>query len=297
MDLNLQKQISEAKGPLSGEKILKVSPVTGGCIHNAWKIKLSTGQKLFAKTSSIERFPMLEFEANGLEVLNSYFDQDHLIIPKPIAIQKLEFSAILILPWIDLVQGDEKKLGQGLAILHQESSKQHPRSFGWGTDGFIGSNPQIGGWEKNWGECFVKLRLAPQLEMAKQWNLSLDQKRFKTKLIKYFEQHNPLPSIVHGDLWKGNTAIHKNGKGIIFDPATWWGDREVDIAMSKLFGGFSQKFYEYYEKTWELPKGHNERIEIYNLYHILNHANLFGGEYKSRAIASIKKINNLINQY
>ncbi len=297
MDLNLQEQIVGKNGPLAGETILKVTPISGGCIHCAWKIQLSTGQKFFAKTSAPEHLPMLEFEANGLAILNKQINQEYLIIPKPIAVQKLKSTAILLLPWIELSQGNEKNLGQGLALLHKQSSKHHPNSFGWEEDGFIGTNIQIGGWEKSWGKCFVELRLTPQIEMAKTWNLNFDQDKFKTSLIKLLEEHNPIPSIVHGDLWNGNTAIHRNSKGIIFDPATWWADREVDIAMSKLFGGFSRNFYEYYEKTWKLPKGHNERIEIYNLYHLLNHANLFGGSYKKRAITSINKINTLLEKY
>ncbi len=297
MDLNLQEQITGSNGPMSGEKIIEVNSVSGGCIHRAWKIKLATGQQLFAKTTSIKHFPMLEYEASGLAALNKQIDQDYLIIPKPIAIQRLEANSILILPWIEFVQGSENKLGQGLAMLHQQSAQHHQKNFGWGVDGFIGVNPQIGGWNKSWGKCFVELRLTPQIEMAKQWTLDFDQLKFKTKLIKCLEKHNPIPSIVHGDLWSGNAAIYKNGKGILFDPAIWWADREVDIAMTKLFGGFSETFYKYYEKTWELPKGHQDRVEIYNLYHLLNHANIFGGFYKQRAITSIKKINTLLEKY
>ena len=133
--------------------------------------------------------------------------------------------------------------------------------------------------------------------MAKQWNLSFDHAKLGANLIKYLDKHNPIPCLVHGDLWNGNAAMHKNGKGILFDPATWWADREVDIAMTKLFGGFSQNFYESYERTWKLPKGYQERFEIYNLYHLLNHANLFGGGYKKRAITSIEKINSLLEIY
>lgn len=297
MDLNLQEQITGVNGPLSGEKIVEVNSINGGCIHLAWKIKLATGLEFFAKTSSREHFLMLEYEASGLTALNKQIDQDYLIIPKPIALQQLETSAILILPWIQFGQGNERKLGQGLAMLHQQSSIHHQENFGWGADGFIGLNPQIMGWNKSWGKCFVELRLTPQIEMAKQWNLSFDQEKFRTNLIKYLEKHNPIPSLVHGDLWNGNAAMHKNGKGILFDPATWWADREVDIAMTKLFGGFSQNFYESYESTWKLPEGHQERVAIYNLYHILNHANLFGGGYKNRAIKSIKEINSLLEKY
>ncbi len=297
MDWSLQEQITGDNGPLSGKKIIEVNPISGGCIHHAWKITLATGEKFFAKTSSSEHYPILESEAIGLAALNDQINRNYLIIPKPLSLQKLEDTSILILPWIQLLDGNETKLGQGLAMLHKNSSENGQKNFGWGSNAHIGLNPQIGGWRKSWGKCFVELRLRPQIDMAKKWNLYFDREKFEARLIKYFEEHNPEPSLVHGDLWTGNKAIDKNGKGILFDPATWWADREVDIAMSKLFGGFSKQFYEWYEKTWRLPDGHEERVEIYNLYHLLNHANLFGGGYKSRTIESINKINNLLKSY
>ena len=122
------------------------------------------------------------------------------------------------MPWLNLQSGNERKLGKGLALLHLESSKWKQENFGWGKDGFIGFNPQIAGWEKSWGTCFFKLRLSPQIQMATRWGLRFPIKKFSSRLIKYLDIHNPQPSLVHGDLWKGNAAVNEKGVGVIFDP-------------------------------------------------------------------------------
>ena len=114
------------------------------------------------------------------------------------------------------------------------------------------------------------------------------------RLINFLEMHNPKPSLVHGDLWRGNAAIDRRGNGVIFDPAVWWADREVDISMTTLFGGFSEDFYKGYEEIWKLPSSYKERIEIYNLYHLLNHANMFGGTYEQQSLNTLKKISYFV---
>ncbi len=295
MDKVLIEEILSSNGPLSGEQIKEVLPVNGGCIHQAWQITLKTGQKLFSKTANLEDFAMLDCEAKGLSILNKYINPDFLIIPKPIIIKRFSTSGVLLMPWFDMNIGNEQNLGKGLALMHKESSLKSRKMFGWDKDGFIGTKKQIGGWRRNWGDCFVNLRLIPQLQMAKAWGLDFNNTHFESQLISYLNLHEPLPSLVHGDLWKGNTGIHQNGEGIIFDPAIWWADREVDIAMTKLFGGFSSKFYEAYEQIWKLPSSYEERINIYNLYHLLNHANIFGGSYKAQSLAQLKKLASFLN--
>ena len=108
------------------------------------------------------------------------------------------------------------------------------------------------------------------------------------------DQHNPNPALVHGDLWSGNASIQSNGKAVIFDPAVWWADREVDLAMTRLFGGFSNEFYVGYESIFPIEESAKKRIDIYNLYHLLNHANIFGGSYKNQCLSSLKKLSNII---
>ncbi len=297
MDFIVLEEILSATGPLAGEKVTEINSISGGCIHNAWQLKLATGQKLFAKTSSIENFPMLDFESKGLTELNKIINQDYLIVPKPLFTKKLSMAAVLIMPWLELSEGNETNLGRGLALLHQSSVNETQGHFGWREDGFIGYSQQIGGWKTSWGECFMKLRLMPQFKMAKAWGLDFSLQKFSTRLIKYLDIHNPIPSLVHGDLWRGNASVHKKGKGVIYDPAIWRADREVDIAMTKLFGGFSQDFYSAYEEIWELPKSYKERIDIYNLYHLLNHANLFGGNYRHQSLSLLKKIDFFLEKF
>ena len=297
MESIVLEEILSSKGTLTGEQVVKVIPITGGCTHSAWKLELKTGKQLFAKTCKKDDFAMLEFEANCLKALNKLIDKDFLTVPQPIITQKLVSSAILIMPWLTLQEGNEKKLGKGLALLHLESSKGYQESFGWGKDGFIGYSPQIAGWEESWGACFVKLRLHPQIKMASKWGLKFPFNKFSSKLVKYLDIHHPKPSLVHGDLWKGNAAVNEKGKGVLFDPAACWADREVDIGMTRLFGGFSKDFYNGYNEVWHLPKDYIDRIDIYNLYHVLNHANLFGGSYKNQSLSLLNKINIFLKKY
>ncbi len=295
MDATILEELKSCPGPLYREKIKKINPVTGGCIHQAWELILETGQKFFAKTCHRDKFAMLSFEADGLHILNKNINHDFLIVPEPLIVQQLSNSAILLMSWMDLNVGSEKKLGKGLALLHKESIKYNQNSFGWGKDGFIGSSPQIGGWGQNWGEFFVNKRLIPQLEMSQAWGMPSLTTELKTKMSTFLNKHKPSPSLVHGDLWKGNTSTSQSNKGVLYDPAIWWADREVDIAMTKLFGGFSKDFYIEYERIWKLPSDNLQRINIYNLYHLLNHANIFGGEYKTQCFSTMNSIIDFLN--
>ncbi|WP_269621903.1 fructosamine kinase family protein [Prochlorococcus marinus] len=288
------EEIFRTESPLKGERVTNVIPVNGGCIHDAWCLDLETGRQLFAKTTSVKNSSMLQFEAKGLDVLSQAVNTSYIKVPKPLSIQEIKNTSILILPWFNLLEGDEKKLGHGLALLHKETSKNNTEGFGWGEDGFIGNNPQIGGWESTWGECFVNLRLIPQMKIATKWGLNFDNKKVLSKITNFLNEHEPLPSLVHGDLWKGNAATNKTGEGVLFDPAVWWADREVDIAMTKLFGGFSKQFYSSYEEVFPLSSSFHQRIEIYNLYHLLNHANLFGGYYKHECLSILKRLDNIL---
>ena len=291
----MQKIVSEAltspNGPLAGEKIKQIASVSGGCIHKAWHIELQNGQHLFAKTASTEAFPMLKYEAECLNALKEFANETFLVVPKPFVIRKLHNMSTLLTPWLSLGYGNQEVLGKGLALLHKNSSEQSPRKFGWPTDGFIGTQIQTKGWVANWGECFVNLRLQTQLNIASKWGLnSSDYRELLKELILFLNTHKPQPSLVHGDLWIGNSSIDSNSKGAVFDPASWWADREVDIAMTKLFGGFSEDFYKGYEKIWPLSNTANERKDIYNLYHLLNHANMFGGSYINQCTLLLKTL-------
>tara|TARA_Y100001968_G_C19253953_1_gene665820 strand:+ start:63 stop:962 length:900 start_codon:yes stop_codon:yes gene_type:complete len=294
----LKEELIGLNGPLSGKTILNYQSVSGGCIHDSWKLLLEDGEELFIKANTPEAFPLLKFEAECLCSLRNFADKEFLVVPQPLAIQKLESFSILLMPWLNLSGTDQSLLGKGLAILHKNSAQYSEGKFGWGSDGFIGSNSQPAGWRSNWGECFVELRLFPQLVLAKSWGLEITSfVKNKAALVQFLNNHNPLPCLVHGDLWSGNAFVQFDGKGVLIDPATWWADREVDIAMSKMFGGYSIGFYKSYEEIWPLEKNIEQRIDVYNFYHLLNHANLFGGTYKEKSISSMQKIEALLEKY
>ena len=177
---------------------------------------------------------------------------------------------------------------------HLISNNHNPNKFGYAVEGFIGLSKQISGWEKNWADCFINLRINPQLKEFKKKNFNSNEvKKLILKIKMILNDHSPLISLVHGDLWSGNFGINSFNKGVIFDPASWWADCEVDIAMSLLFGGFKQDFYNEYYKVLPKKEGFEQRITIYNLYHILNHANMFGGSYVLQANQYIKNIINM----
>ncbi len=296
MNRDLLNALEEIQTPITGSAIEEFLPVSGGCIHEAWKIKLSNGKELFAKTGTKQSWGMFLAETEGLRELKRWANPALLVIPEPIALEKIGNQAILILPWLKLQAGNQTSLGKGLAQLHKASANKNPGKFGWESHGFIGAGPQPGGWETTWGECFIRLRLYPQLELATQWGLDANcSKSSLLPLIPYLNSHNPSPSIVHGDLWSGNAFTHSDGRGVLIDPATWWADREVDIAMTKMFGGFSNEFYKGYESEWPLPDHASKRIDLYNFYHLLNHANLFGGSYKNQCFKFLNTLKSKLS--
>ncbi len=291
MNKLLRQALVSAQGPLAGSALVEVDCVAGGCIHQAWRLRLDDGQQLFAKTGASDALSMFSIEAEGLKALKAWADPKLLEVPEPLAIDEVCGEAVLLLPWLDLRAGNQSLLGRGLALLHQASAAANPGSFGWQIDGFIGAGSQPGGWCESWGECFVTLRLRPQLIEAAKWGLNLtDVEPILSALIPWLDRHQPSPSIVHGDLWSGNANVLADGRGVLLDPATWWADREVDLAMTKLFGGFTNNFYAAYADVLPLPSGASSRIEIYNLYHLLNHANLFGGGYRNQCSSILKKL-------
>ena len=157
--------------------------------------------------------------------------------------------------WINFQNNNQKRLGKGIAEMHLKSNELNPKKFGFPIEGFIGFINQKQGWSNSWIDCFIDLRIIPQFSILK--NNFLNSKirltvceKIKAELIK----HEPLNVLVHGDLWSGNVGVDHNGKGVIFDPASWWADSEVDIAMSRLFGGFTKEFYEEYHKVIPLRK-------------------------------------------
>ena len=269
-----------------------IEQVHGGDIHNAWRIEFSN-KKLFLKRN-IRNKKFLEFEKYCLQNLRKYINQENLVIPEVIAYKNIKNIEILLIEWIDMHNFDQKKLGKGLGELHLKSAESNPKMFGFPVEGFIGTTDQKKGLEDNWIDCFLNLRIIPQLLSLKSRILDKEIiNKVKEKIKSELLNHKPINALVHGDLWSGNAGMDKNGKGVIFDPASWWADNEVDIAMTKLFGGFRKEFYEEYHRIFPIKSGFEKRIIIYNFYHILNHANMFGGGYLNQVEDYIKAILNM----
>ena len=269
-----------------------IEQVHGGDIHSAWQIEFSN-KKLFLK-KNIRNKKFLEFEKYCLQNLRKYINQENLVIPEVIAYKNIKNIEILLIEWIDMHNFDQKKLGKGLGELHLKSAESNPKMFGFPVEGFIGTTDQKKGLEDNWIDCFLNLRIIPQLLSLKSRILDKEIiNKVKEKIKSELLNHKPINALVHGDLWSGNAGMDKNGKGVIFDPASWWADNEVDIAMTKLFGGFRKEFYEEYHRIFPIKNGFEKRIIIYNFYHILNHANMFGGGYLNQVEDYVKAILNM----
>ena len=269
-----------------------IKQVFGGNIHNSWKIEFEN-KKLFLKMN-FKKKKFLKFEKYCLQNLKKNINAKNLIVPSVILYSDIKDREILLMEWIDMGQGNQRKLGKGLGEMHLKSSESNPKKFGYPIEGFIGFTNQNKGWEENWTDCFINLRIRPQLSLLETKIIGKEtQNKIISKIISELTKHKPINTLVHGDLWSGNVGINQTGKGVIFDPASWWADSEVDIAMTTLFGGFRKEFYEEYHKIVPKKKGIHKRIKIYNFYHILNHANMFGGGYFNQVKNYMKEILNM----
>jgi fructosamine-3-kinase len=262
--------------------------VAGGCIHSAWALELDDGRRLFAKTNSAAALPVLAAEAEGLRALAPLADGE-LVVPAPLFCGLEQGRALLVMEWLELAPGGPqdrwRRLGAALARLHRRSLDQGQAQFGWNHDNFIGAGVQVNGWDSEWGRFFAERRLGPQLQRLQERNSNLAARlaapigQLLMRVPGWLNRHGARPSLVHGDLWSGNASLLAGDRAALFDPAVHWGDREVDLAMARLFGGFPEPFFLGYGDEWPLPAGHDQRATLYNLYHLLNHANLFGGGY------------------
>jgi protein-ribulosamine 3-kinase len=232
---------------------------------------------------------MFEAEAEGLRELAA---TNTIRVPEVYECGVANGEAFISMEWINLetsTAATERELGERLAELHQSTSEQ----FGWHRDNTIGPTPQVNTTSDDWVSFFREHRLDFQLRLAAQngytGELQSLGKDLSDRLSELFADHVPEASLLHGDLWGGNWGV-SNGEPIIFDPAVYYGDRETDIAMTKLFGGFGRPFYEAYESAWPLSPGHEQRCELYQLYHVLNHLNLFGSGYRQQAIELLRKL-------
>ncbi|MGF1487404.1 MAG: fructosamine kinase family protein [Prochloraceae cyanobacterium] len=259
--------------------------VSGGCINQGYRIK-NKDRSYFVKLNRADRIEMFAAEALGLKQMLA---TNTIRVPKPICWGSKGNNSYIVMEWLEFASGDPKswqEMGQKLAKMHRVkvSSK-----FGWEVNNTIGDTPQINTKIENWADFFAEHRIGYQIKLARRKGGNFSSEIVEV-VRKKLADRQPQPSLVHGDLWSGNAAVTIKGEPVILDPATYWGDREVDIAMTEVFGGFPAAFYRGYSQEWELDPGYQQRKKIYNLYHILNHFNLFGGGYGSQASRMISQI-------
>jgi fructosamine-3-kinase len=270
-------------------KLLKAQSLSGGDINAAYRLQ-SENRSFFIKLNSPARLTMFEAEAAGLEALAQ---TQSIRVPKLIACGQTTEHAFLALEYIalnNLNTHSEQLLGQQLAQLHRQKQPY----FGWHCDNTIGSTIQINGQYQDWISFWQEQRLDHQLALAAAkgygGRLQMLGEKLCANLNPLFSGYQPQPALVHGDLWGGNAASDDQGNPVIYDPACYFGDRETDLAMTELFGGFSPAFYQAYQAVYPLDPGYAKRKMLYNLYHILNHLNLFGQSYLHQAENMINKL-------
>ncbi len=263
-------------------------PVGGGCINTA--VKLSDQDRtFFVKLNRADLLDMFEAESEGLAAIAATHS---LRVPTPVCTGIAGEQAFFAMESIEMGPGSAgsvESAGRQLAALHQTSQAL----FGWYRDNTIGSTHQPNQATSGWIDFWREHRLGFQLDLAARNGYAGAVQKLGDRLMDRFPaliDHDPQPSLLHGDLWGGNIAYDKQGRPLVFDPAVYYGDREADLAMSELFGGFGNSFYAAYREVWPVDPGYAVRKTLYNLYHILNHANMFGGGYLGQAAGMMERL-------
>ena len=262
-----------------GAPLRGVTPVYGGDINDAYKLALTDGRQVFMKANRSAGLSFFQAEADGLEAIRA---TGAISVPKVLAVGRdQQYGAFLLLEWVETVPNDPdfwESFGRSLARMHQAPTSR----FGWGKDNYIGASPQM---------FYRDCRLAPQFKRAQRYFDPSTHKRI-TRLLDHLEDHlvePPHPSLLHGDLWSGNFITGNDGQAWLIDPAVYVGHAEADLAMTELFGGFAPAFYSTYQEVNPLQPGYEHRRDLYNLYHLLNHLNLFGGGYLSSVLKVLNR--------
>ena len=267
--------------------IVEKSPIHGGDINDCYMI--SDGeQRYFVKINQRDFYSNFEIEADNIHTLRQ---SESVLIPEHILTGKSKEHAFLILNYFPMKPLDDAdnsyRFGQQLATLHQWGEQ---KEYGFDQDNYIGATLQPNKWDKKWSRFFAEQRIGWQLQLMKEKGITLvDIGEFTHLIQDRLAGHQPRPSLLHGDLWSGNVATSPFGP-ICYDPACYWGDRECDLAMTELFSKFHPDFYLGYESIFTVGSGYEERKDIYNLYHLLNHYNQFGGSYLAQCESSISRI-------
>lgn len=271
--------------------ILSSDPIGGGCIANATRLKTAGGD-FFLKWSGGEAASTFAAEAEGLRALREAGGS--LRVPEVIAQSDSqgETTGFLILEFVEAGKPGRDfwtTFGAGLADLHRHEGDV----YGFSADNYIGRLPQENTPEESWPEFFRQRRLEPQVRMARErgrwnegWTPALDRLYAALpEMLPYY----PERSVLHGDLWSGNFMVDSDGRPVLVDPATYFGHRETDLAMAELFGGFDGRFFESYRDAWPLTSGYEDRRAIYQLYHLINHLNHFGGGYAGGVDSTLRR--------
>ncbi len=286
--------LAEVAAALTSEWGLAIDATTaravgGGSINSAWRVNSDRGPA-FLKTNRRAAAPMFAAEVDGLGALAA---AGCVAVPSCLAHGVCATGAYLLMSRVDLSgprsAAAARVLGRQLAQQHRKAWDQ----FGWHQDNCIGSTPQPNQPDDDWCRFFQHQRLGFQLQLASENGYREVQHPgavLLAALPNLLSGHHPIPSLLHGDLWGGNWGASSVGVPSLFDPAVYCGDREADLAMTRLFGGFPNAFYEAYEAEWPLSPGWQQRFELYNLYHLLNHLNLFGGGYLGQVLASMERL-------
>ncbi|SCZ67056.1 fructosamine kinase family protein [Thiohalomonas denitrificans] len=252
----------------------------GGCINSVYWVS-GGGRSFFVKSNDASLAWMFEAEAEGLEAMAA---TGTIRVPRPVCWGSAGGQAYLVLEHLEMGGSvPPERFGRELAAMHRSCADR----FGWHRDNTIGSTAQPNGWMDDWIRFWRDRRLGFQLELAARNGAAKSLVSRGEELMEcfpaLFDRYTPVPSLLHGDLWGGNWASTSAGDPVIFDPATYYGDREADLAMTELFGGPGARFYDAYNAAWPVDEGYGVRRTLYNLYHILNHFNLFGGGYAAQA--------------
>ena len=288
MGVRLPAEVSEAAQAALGSRITQSSSVSGGCINSGAKLTTPAGD-FFIKWNDQKVYPkMFEVEAKGLALLGK---ASALRVPRVVHSGLTGVHQYLILEWVNAGQRSVRfwqDLGRGLAAIHRNTAIH----YGLDHDNYMGSLPQQNTLRKSWIEFFTCERIFPQLKMAAdahriEARLSEKIEAVMDRLGKWLPEENP--ALVHGDLWNGNLMVSSDGNPCLIDPAVYYGHREVDLAMMKLFGGVDTSCFEAYEEVYPLLPGFDKRVDLYNLYPLLVHVNLFGGGYAAQVGAVVNR--------
>ncbi len=272
-----------------GQDIISAQQVSGGSINSAAKVVLDDDRACFLKWNRSADPDMFAKEEKGLQLLKSAGTD--IRIPQAFMTGKIDNMGFLLQEFITeggANHNSAEQFGQALAVLHQ----QHKEKFGLDHDNYIGKLPQSNRWHESWVNFFVEERMQPQLKMA------TDAGKLGSDTVAHFELMykqlpnifpNEQPGLLHGDLWGGNYFFDANGQATIYDPAVYYGHREIELAFTYLFGGFPGAFYNAYDEAYPMASGFNQRKDVYNLYPLLVHTNLFGGSYARQVEGIVKR--------